>query len=316
MPFSIDTKDMILLGAGVVLGYFASLIVAKQTEKRKNLVLEVVGREIVVEQTPDCPFSITDTTGEILESVYLFVTRVWNKGTEAVRGDEISPIAPLGIEIAASARVLGKPQVMKPNNDMEFSVAAIESNKFVVTFDCLNPDEWVQVGFFVTGDPRAPIKGGGRVFGQHTQFDVTTDDSRAPWSERLNSLVAFLLIVLSPFSLATAIWWAYTEYDVIDLVAGQDKLPRLLQSLFAFGIFVPVIAMVYFGSIWLKRKTNPKGYPIREDFEPSQWQALRAFFLTAITGRKYQVSTSVYDYGEIKPRASGRAKKSNDTTPL
>lgn len=315
MPFSIDTKDMILLGAGVVLGYLANLVVAKQTEKRKNLVLEVVGREIVVERTPDFPFSITSASGEALDSIYFLVTRVWNKGTDAVRGNEVSPTTPLSIEIAASARLLGEPQVMKPHDDMEFAVAAIGANKFAVTFDCLNPDEWVQVGFFVTGDPRAPIKGSGRVFGQHAQFDLTTDDSRAPWSERLNSLIAFLLIVTSPFSLAIAVWWAYADYRVIDLVVDTEKLPRFLQMLFAFGILVPALAAVYFGSIWLKRRANPKGYPIREDFEPSQWQALRAFLLTAITGKRYQVSTSVYDYGEIKPRASGRTSQSNDADP-
>lgn len=201
MPFSIDTKDLVLLGAGVVLGYLANLIVAKQTEKRKNLVLEVVGREIVVERTPGCPFSITSESGETLNNIYFLVTRVWNKGTDAVRGDEVSPTTPLSIEIAPSARLLGEPQIMKPHDDMEFFVTAIETNKFAVTFDCLNSDEWVQVGFFVTGDPRSPIKGSGRVFGQHAQFDVSTDDSRAPWSERLNSLLAFLVIILSPFVL-------------------------------------------------------------------------------------------------------------------
>jgi hypothetical protein len=306
MPFLIDMKDLILLVAGVVLGYLANLVVAKQTEKRKNLVLQVVSREIVVERTSDCPFSIASESGEALDNIYFFVTRVWNRGTDAVRGDEVSLAAPLGIEIAASAQLLGEPKIMKPHDDMEFSVAIVETNKYAVTFDCLNPDEWVQVGFFVTGDPRAPIKGSGRVFGQYAEFDVSTDDSRAPWSERLNSLIAFLLVVLSPLSLCVAIWWAYTDYHVLDLVADYEKLPRLLQALFALGVFVPFLAAMYFGSIWLKRRANPKGYPIREDFEPSQWQALRAFLLTAITGKRYQVSMSVYDYGELKPRASGR----------
>lgn len=307
MLSAIESKDLILLGAGGVLGYLPSLLVAKQTEKKKNLILEVVGREIVVERTPDCPFSITASSGEQLDSVYFFVTRVWNKGSEVVRGDEISQAAPLTIEIGDSVRLLGEPQVIKPHAEMEFCITEVTKNKFTISFDCLNQDEWVQIGFFVTGDPRAPIKGSGRVFGQHLEFDITTDDSKAHWGERLMSLLAFLLVVTSPITLGSAIWWAYKDYQLIDLVSNQENLPRLLQIMFAQGIFVPVLSALYFGSLWLKRKANPKGYPIREDFEPSQWQSLRAFLLTALTGKRYQVSTSVYDYGEIKPRASGRS---------
>lgn len=304
MPFSIDTKEMILLSAGGVFGYLASLLVAKQTERNKNLVLEVVGREIVAEKVESCPFSIVTANGEQIDNVYLIVARVWNKGGIQVQGNEISPNAPLNIVISKSAKVLGDPVVIKPHREMEFNINEIEPNKYEISFDCLNPDEWVQVGFFITGDPRTPIKGTGRIFGQHVQFDITTDDSRATWYERITSLLAFLLIVSSPFSLAGAVWWAYTDYQLTDLVRNQEKLPELLKGMFAQGILVPMLAAFYFGSIWIKRKVNPKSYPIREDFQPTQWQSLKAFLLTAITGKSYQVSNSAYDYGEIKPKAN------------
>lgn len=306
MPISIEAKDWALLGAGGVIGYLTSLAVAKQTERKKDLVLEVVGRTIVVERLPNCPFTVISASGEELENVYYLSTRVWNRGTDPVRGGEISTSAPISIEIEASATLLGVPQVMKPREDMEFSIAPSGPNRFTIAFDCLNHDEWVEVGFFFTGNARPIVKGSGRIFGQNAEFDITTDDSRATLGERITSLLAFLLVVSSPFALIGSLWWAHVSYNVVELVSSPEKLPHLLVAMFGLGIVVPSFAAFYFGSIWVKRRANPKGYPIREDFDPSQWASLKSFIMTAATGKRYQVSASIYDYGEIKPRTSSR----------
>lgn len=250
----------------------------------------------------------------MLDNVYFFVVRVWNRGRETVRGDEISPTAPLTIEVGEEAKVIGEPQVMKPHSEMEFSIATLDQNKFRISFDCLNQDEWVQVGFYMTGNPRTTIKGAGRVFGQHSEFEVTTDDSRASVFERLTALFAVLMIVSSPFALLGAVWWAYTDYAVSDLFYNTDKIPKSLMMMFCLGTIFPLIAAFYFSSLWFKRKKNPKGYPIREDFEPTQRQSLRAFYLTALRGKRYEVSTSVHDYGEIKTRSSER-ERAKSTPP-
>ncbi|MBC8996307.1 hypothetical protein IAI51_07160 [Pseudomonas sp. N40(2020)] len=299
----LEAKDLILLALGALVGYLLSLIATKQTEKKKDLVLEVLGRHIVAESTDTCPFLITDLAGMKLDNVYYFVVRVWNRGREAVRGDEISRTAPLSIEVSEDANVIGEPQIMKPHPEMEFSITSLHQNKFSISFDCLNHDEWVEVGFYMTGNPRATISGAGRVFGQHSEFDVTTDDSRTGWLERLSYLLVVLMIVSSPFALPWALWWAYTEYTISDLLFNTDKLPKFLMTLFCLGIIVPTITAYYFSSLWFKRKNNPKGYPIREDFEPTQRESLRAFYLTALRGKRYEVSASVHDYGEIKTRS-------------
>ncbi|OCX25505.1 hypothetical protein [Pseudomonas graminis] len=295
----LETKDFILLILGAVSGYVISLIVARQTEKKKDLVLEVLGRQIVVERSNHCPFLITDQDGIQLDNIYFFVVRIWNRGREAVRGDEISTDAPLMIEVGEEARVLGDPHILKPHLAMRFSIASPEPNKFVFSFDCLNQDEWVQLGFYIAGDPRAVIKGSGRVFGQHLDFDITTDDSRIGLVARLVALTAFVLIAGSPFALAGSLWWAYNDYTIADIFFNPEQLPRMLMALFFTGAMTHSIAAFYFASIWFKRIKNPKGYPIREDFEPNQRQSLQAIFLTALRGRRHETSTSLHNYGEI-----------------
>lgn len=307
----LEVKDIILLALGALLGYLLSLIAAKQTEKRKDLVLEVLGRQIVAESTDTCPFLITDQAGMKLDNVYFFVVRVWNRGREAVRGDEISLTAPLSIEVSEEASVIGEPQIMKPHPDMEFSITSLHQNKYRISFDCLNHDEWVQVGFYMTGNPRATIRGAGRVFGQHSEFDITTDDSRTGWFERLTYILAVLMIVSSPFALLGALRWAYTDYSISDLFVNPDKLPKLLVMMFGLGATFLVVTVCYFSALWLKRKKNPKGYPIREDFEPTQRESLRAFYLTALHGKRYEVSTSVHDYGEIRTRSIESTKSTH-----
>lgn len=85
-----------------------------------------------------------------------------------------------------------------------------------------------------------------------------------------------------------------------------------LKAPLALGTIVPILGAFYFGSVWLKRKANPKGYPLREDFQPSQLQSLKAFLKTAITGTRYEVSNSRYDYGRIRPRSSGRIDEADN----
>jgi hypothetical protein len=307
----LEAKDLILLVMGALLGYLLSFIAAKQMEKKKDLVLEVLGRHIVAERTDACPFLITDQAGTKLDNVYFFVIRVWNRGRDAVRGDEISPTAPLSIEMSEEATVIGEPQIMKPHPEMEFSITSLNQNKYRIAFDCLNHDEWVQIGFYMTGNPRASIRGAGRVFGQRSEFDVTTDDSRTSWFERFANILMVVLVVSSPFALPGALWWAHTEYTISDLLFNPEKLPKLLMMIFCLGTIVPTITVYYFSTLWIKRKSNPKGYPIREDFEPTQRESLRAFYLTALRGKRYEVSTSVHDYGEIKTRSM----ESNNSTP-
>lgn len=296
---ALEIKDLTLLFMGGALGYLLSLVAAKQTEKKKALVLEVTGRYIVAERTSQCPFLLVDHQGKNLENIYFVSVRIWNRGRETVRGDEISPTAPLMIEIEEAAAVIGDPLVTKPHEDMSFSISSPTQNKFQFSFDCLNHDEWVQVGFYITGSPKAAIRGSGRVFGQHADFAVATDDSHAGFQERILSLIVVLVVMTSPLSLLAAAYWTYSEHQLSNILYHPEAVPKILTLLLLHGLFITATAIIYFISTWLKRKKNPKGYPIHEDFEPTQSQSLRAFYLTALRGKRHVVSTSIEDYGQI-----------------
>jgi hypothetical protein len=96
-------RDWLFLALGCGLGwvgsYFASLFVVRQTEKKKILVVEVLGRNIWVETTPAMPFSICDSSGATINNVYALSARVWNKGSDAIFGSDISDQHPLSIAV-------------------------------------------------------------------------------------------------------------------------------------------------------------------------------------------------------------------------
>lgn len=101
----------------------------------------MIGRERCFEITPEMPFVIKDSSGAELPNAYMFITRIWNKGTEAVLGHELSDDHPLSILIEESARVLAAPVIVKPSRMMKFDVTATAPNNFRCVFDCLNPGE-------------------------------------------------------------------------------------------------------------------------------------------------------------------------------
>lgn len=104
---------------------------------------------------------------------------------------------------------------------------------------------WVNLTFFVTGDPRASICGSGRVYGQDAHFDVSTDDSKAPWRERLVSLLCFAIVVFSPVALCIALFWIFHSYSLWAYFADFNKFPRLLNFLTFWGILVPLMYLTY-----------------------------------------------------------------------
>jgi hypothetical protein len=301
-------KDWVFLGFGGVIGYIVNIVAAKQAEKRKILVLEVMDRGICVETTPDMPFSIIDSSGNKIQDVYFLHTRVWNKGTDAIFRGDLSEQYPLTVWIEESARILGEPQIIKPNSMMTFEVSETSPNRFECTFDCLNPGEWVLIGFFVTGEPRAAIFTSGRVHGQNAQLQIKTDDSIAHWPERIESLFFVLIVALSPLALIGALTWLYESHKLTTFFVQNEKRPILLNLLLGWGTMFPLLYTMSFGINWLKRKRGPKGFPVPSDL-PTYNTPLRVSLLTAIKGVRYVQSASFHDYGEIVPYSKSMIQK-------
>lgn len=295
----VTTKDAVLLGVGGVLGYAASLLVAKQTEKKKNLIIETTGRRIIVEAADACPFDIFDKQGNKLSNVYLISVRLWNKGNEHILRADISSESPLLVNLLDDAQVLGEPIIFRGGIDIGLQITEKSKNTYEVAFECVNPDEWAELGFFVKDNPRIHLSASGRIFGQKSDFMFRMDDGRASAGERSAAFFAVFFIITSPIALIVGLIFLLKDYSVSALLFSPDAIPEFIRQCLAYGVTVPTILALYYLMMWFKRKSNPKTYLLDEDYEPSQAQNIGAMWGTALSGRRYRVSSSIHSSGEI-----------------
>jgi hypothetical protein len=295
----ISLKDIVLLAVGGAIGYLVNVIVAKQTEKNKGLTLETTGRRIIVESATSCPFVINDLNGNQLDNVYLINIRLWNKGKQHVERKDISTEHPLEIHFAEDAEILGEPIVFRGSDKVGLNVHEKSSNTYSVDFECVNPDEWSELGFFVKENPNVKVGATGRIYGQDNDFSISIDDGKASWAERLMPGALFLFLFLSPFALIWGAWWLFDEYSISILINEPDSIPENLKRLLTYGFFVPLLAIMGYSKIWLKRRGKPKSYPIDDDFRPDEAKNIGALWGIALSGKNYRVSDSSRDKGEI-----------------
>jgi hypothetical protein len=60
-----------------------------------------------------------------------------------------------------------------------------------------------------------------------------------------------------------------------------------------------MMAAIHYLTNWLKRKRNPKTYPLDQDYKPSEAQNIGAMWGTALSGKRYRVSSSIHSRGKI-----------------
>lgn len=315
----ITYNDVLIAALGAVaslpVGYVAGLLVAKQTEKRKDLVLQVTGRRIIVESARSCPFVIQDTQGNELDNVYLINVRVWNRGKLHVHRADVSDQSPIAIRFEEGTKLLGNPIIFRGVDETGVSIEPLNGSSYRVDFECFNSDEWAELGFFVQDDYKANVSASGRIFGQKADFSVTMDDGKESTSGRVG---AFLLVafVLGSFpSLAVSIIWLIREYSLWSPFTEPESLPRLLGSLFAYGTLIPLLILSQQAAVWLKRRRHPKSYPIDEDYDPREVDNLGAMWGTALTGKAYRVSSSAREPGTIIIRNEGNSDSNGEIAP-
>jgi hypothetical protein len=292
-------KEAILLGIGGVVGYAANMLVAKQTAKKKNLILETTGRRIIVEAADACPFYLLDKQGNQLSNVYLINVRLWNKGSEHVLRSDISKESPLRVNLLDEAQVLGEPIIFRGSSDIGLQITEKSKNTYEITFECVNPGEWAEMGFFVKDKPRIRLSASGHIFGQKSDFMFHMDDGRASVGGRLTAFVAVSLVITSPIALITGLIFLFKDYSISTLFSNPDSLPWYIKSSLGLGIMVTMMSAIHYLGNWLERKRNPKTYPLDQDYKPSEAQNIGAMWGTALSGKRYGVSSSIHSRGEI-----------------
>ncbi|MDO6545763.1 hypothetical protein [Pseudoalteromonas carrageenovora] len=295
----VSLKDIILLLIGGVIGYLVNILVAMQMDKKRGLILQTTGRRIIVESASSCPFVVNDLDGNKLDNVYLINIRLWNKGKHHVERKDISADHPLKISFDKNAEILGEPVIFRGSDKIGLNIHKAEGNNYRVDFECVNPQEWSELGFFVKETPDVKVSASGRIYGQANDFNLSIDDSRTSLFERITLGLLLLFICLSPFALVWGVWWLIDEYSFAVLMKDPDSIPENLQRLLAYGIIVPMLAIMGYSQIWLKRRGNPKTYPIDEDYRPDEVKNIGALWGTALSGKNYRVSNSSRNQGEI-----------------
>jgi hypothetical protein len=292
--------DTLKYSPSILLPIFTRIIISSISKKDKNLTIETTKRAIIFEDSENLPFSIKDEDGNSIYNCYCFVFRIWNKGGKDVRSQDISKSKPIILEIGSEARVLGQPFASR--DDIGLNIFNLENGKFKVDFDFINSDEWVEIYFYVTGNPNARVSASGRIAGQNSpEFHVSIDDGRASLDERLSALLFIILIVSSPISFVTGFIWLLRilyDYPIQTLWLEPEHIPKSLIYSLIYGLMLPVVYLISFMSLRIARRNHPKNYHLEVDY-PKPIQDFPSYWYVFWKGKRLLLSNSSYNYREI-----------------
>lgn len=305
--WAIDTELLLRLAVAAlapVLVLAAKALMNWKRRKREKLIITIPRRLIVAEIVDDIPVRLIDDNGNEIENIYAFFVRLWNNKNEPILGDAISPSSPLKVTVSDDARVL-KASIKPSNNDIACTINHDEGNSYTITFDCLNPDDYVTACIYVTGTAHSAIDASGRLFGHDILFDGVRNEGEASFGYRLTCGLLAAFVTMAPLLFFASIAIAAWKYSLTDLFLNQESLPKWLAIMFGLGSMVTFMFAFYFATKWYQRREHPKGFPIPEDYQPSQWETIKLYWLTAVSGRRHDlVSASIYDYGEpVQPKS-------------
>jgi hypothetical protein len=302
---SFDIKTLLTNGLqyslDILIPIFAGTIISSISKKDKHLTIQTVKRAIIAESPENLPFSMKDEDGNSIYNCYCIDFRVWNKGKKDIRGQDISQAKPFILEIGNGAKVLGQPFFSR--DDIGLNVSDLEDGKFKIDFDFINSDEWVEISFYVTGNPNTRVSASGRIAGQNLpEFDVSIDDGKASLWRRLSALLVMLLMILPLICLLVGLVWLLRlshEHLLQGLWLEADRIPKNLVFLLMFGSMLPMLCLYNFGTLWIARRNHPKNYPLEVDYQPKLIQKFLGHWNVFWKGKRFLISNSSYNYGEI-----------------
>lgn len=283
-----------------VIGYIASYLVVQQTKKEKNVKFEIVTRAIIFENFSNGELEL-HYEKENVPNLYMLVVRLWNRGREHVLGRDISPNGIPTVSIDERSRFLGKPRVKQSNEAIGAKSSLLEDQKCIVSFDCLNHDEWIEMVFFYSGHPHSKVTTSARIYGQNSPAASNGERENVGFLNRVLYLMVLLLIVLSPICFVILLFtlpflYLFSMLDLLFTSEGETHL--WFDFMLILGTFVPSLWLFNKIKVFFKRRKNPKGYVIEEDTRPAFWEGLKPAWKMVLTGKAYYPSNSIYSFGE------------------
>lgn len=274
----------------------------------KRLEARLVMRGIVSELPDDIPFHVCDESGTRHKGIYAIGLLIWNRGNQPITHADLIPSAPLEVKVGADASLVGARTI--PVEDQTVCSATITTpNTLSITFDCINPKEYLVVPLFVTGNPMSEVQVTGRIVGQESPIDHTAEEVRASIGERLSALFMLILIANTIPGFLIGGWFILKDYGLSILRTNPDSIPTYLMLPFSMGAMLLFMFVFSRAMYWNERRKFPEGYPLYADLEPPLLENIRGMIRTVFQGKKQRVSVSLFDWGKPILMPSKKVKR-------
>lgn len=274
----------------------------------KRLEAHLVMRGIVSELPEDIPFHICDESGARHKGVYVIGLLIWNKGSQPITHADLIPTAPLEVKVGADASLVGA-RTIPVEDQTVCSATIVNKNTLSITFDCVNPKEYLVVPLFVTGNPMTEVQVTGRIVGQEIPIDHTAEEVKASIGERFSTLFILALLVNMLPGFLIGGWLILKDYGLSTLRNNPDSIPTYLML--PFGMGAMLFFMLLFSRVmyWNERRKFPAGYPLHADLEPPLLENIRGMIRAVFQGKKQRVSVSLFDWGKPILMPSKKVKR-------
>jgi hypothetical protein len=263
----------------------------------KCLEAHLVMRGIVSELPEDTPFHICDESGARHKGVYVIGILVWNKGSQPITHADLIPSAPLEVKVGADASLVGA-RTIPVEDQTVCSATIVNQNTLSITFDCVNPKEYLVISLFVTGNPMTEVQVTGRIVGQESPIDHTAGEVNASIGERFLVLFILALVVNTLPGFLIGGLLILKDYGLSTLWNHPDSIPTYLMFPFGMGAMLLFMFLYSRAIYWNERRKFPEGYPLHADLEPPLLESIRGMIRTVFQGKKQRISVSLFDWGK------------------
>ncbi len=263
----------------------------------KKLEARLIMRGIVSEIPSYVPFYICDETGERHKGIYVIGLLIWNKGTLPITRTDLIPSASLEVRIGADAALVGT-RTVPVEEQTVCAATAVNRNTVAISFDCINPNEYLVVTLCITGNPMTEVEITGRIVGQENPIDHTAAEVKASIGERFAAFLALagLMNMIPGFFIGG--WLILNNYGLSTLWQNSRSIPSLLFASFTLGAMLLFAFAFSRAMYWNERRKYPGGYPLLADLEPPLLENMRGMMRTLFQGKKQRISISLFDWGK------------------
>jgi len=279
---------------------------------KKNLRSKIVKTGIIAELPRNFPLKIVDENGGQHCGVYGMKVLVRNEGTEMISPPDFMEAAPFRIVLSKDAYII-KADAFSDSRELEYSVEQLDDQTVTVTFDGINPTEYLSLMIWYGGEALPQVQIRGRIRGQATSLDHEAVDTDASWGERFTCAMLLVLIANMIFGTPASAMYIGYHYGFHQLIDMRPEVPAYLGLSYGVGIAFNLMFIWTRVSAYLERRKYPPGYPLRLDFEPPLWQNVKYMASTAFLGEKHRFSNSLYSWAKpVRPRKSKMRRTKRD----